>query len=161
MVNDDFWTLGFLEAQGSFAINIGFASNKTRNYITLRPVISFNSVDEDQMYLIKDNLKLEHNNVGNKAKLKKGTRAKILNVQNYEDIDKVIAFISDAGGFISERKQDKFIRFIEGYNLIKDINYLHDKWDDKIENLIEIKLSINNSKTKKEDIIKRIKEYIL
>lgn len=165
--NKEMWLIGLLEASSSFAINIGIRENKTNKFITLQPVVSMNTIDKDQIEIIQEILKIDSNSISKKQKTKNSSDTFILNIQNYEDIEKIFDLISNNDGFNSERKHDSFIYFKDAFEYIKEIGYRHISWKPEIELLIDKKLKINKRKSldkkrlTKEAWVKRIQEHLL
>jgi hypothetical protein len=105
------WCLGFFESQASFTVNIGLPKSKNRRYVDFKPYIVIANTDKYQVEYIKNLLDLNKSN-SNKKKKKKVSHNETfsLNIQNFEDIDKIIEILSK-DEFKSKIKQIRFDKF--------------------------------------------------
>lgn len=171
-IKDKYWCLGFFESQASFSVGIGFSKNKKKRYILFKPYIAIANTDLDQVEYIKKLLGLNYSNA-NKKKKKKESHNDVysLNVQNINDIDKIIQVLSDVK-FKSKIKQDRLDRFIVCYKHIKKIRHpahpsFHDEWSDEFREVIKEKLAINQFRSNidknrfdEKELEKQIKEHL-
>lgn len=161
------WVMGFLEANSSFAVNIGFKETKNLKSIVFKPYIVVAKIDPVQVSIIKNYIKLEFTKINIKTKSKKyHNDYHSLNIQNKKDIDKVIALIK-GNEFKSQIKQKAFDTFVDCYDTIKEVGNYHHEWLDNFTDIIEKKLSINENhsnikknKLTQEQWEKRIKKHL-
>jgi hypothetical protein len=161
------WIMGFLEANSSFAVNIGFKETKYKKSIIFKPYITIAKVDKEQVSYIQRFIKLEHANIRKKTKSKLYLNDYYsLNIQNNNDIDKVIELIKN-NEFKSKSKQESFDGFVDCYDLIKTNGKFHHKWLDDFSHIIEKKIAINkhraninSNRLSKQEWEKRIKNHL-
>jgi hypothetical protein len=140
----DNWLIGLFEGQISFSVNIGLSSTSSgkRKYVIFKPYITIVSVDYELSKFIKEYLDLE-TNIDIKFKKKEYfSDCYSINVQKFDDIDKIIQKIS-LHTFRSKMKNERFERFVDCYNDIKKIGHIHSKWNDEFKTIVKKKLLIN------------------
>lgn len=145
--NDRFWCLGFFESQASFTVNIGLPKTKYKRYLIFKPYIVIANTDEHQVNFIKKILGLDFSNASKKKK--KATHHNItysLNIQNFDDIDKILEVISGTK-FKSKKKQDRLIKFKLCYNNLKKYDKINLTWRPEFRELIKQKLDINKARS--------------
>ena len=140
-MNDD-WLTGFFEGQASFSVNIGLNKSKNKRYVVFKPYIVIASVDKYQVEHIINIFKLKSTVSKKKKKESYHSDYHSLNIQNFEDIEKILNKIKGFD-FISKIKRDKVEKFIDCYNDIVELGHIHSKWEDDFENIIDKKLIIN------------------
>lgn len=142
-----FWCLGFFESQASFSVNIGLPKSKNRRYVVFKSYICLVNTDSQQISFIKNLLGLDRSNQNPKKKLKKShNETHSLNIQNFNDIDKIIDVLSSKK-FVSKNKQERFDRFVDCYKHIKKVGHIHTEWKDEFDIIITKKLNINKSRS--------------
>lgn len=149
MMNDNeiHWCLGFFESQASFTVNIGLPKSKNRRYVVFKPYVVIANTDKHQVKYIQDLLELDKSRASKKKKKKEFHNETFsLNIQNFEDIDKILKVL-DSYKFKSNIKQIRLDKFKVCYTHIKEIGNIHQSWDDKFESVILEKLDINKKRS--------------
>ena len=136
------WLYGYLEANVSFGVYINLLESKKRKYCVLKPYIMIQSKDNDVIKFLQQSFNFVTNITRN---TKKASRIKILNairVQNFNDIDRVLAVLENHT-FISKERQAVYEQFVVAYKHIKKIGNIWKIWDEKIDIFIDTCLPLH------------------
>ena len=162
----DNWLCGFFEGQSSFAVNIGLNKSKNKRYVVFKPYIVVANSDKYQVNKLVKMLGINSSIGIKKKKEKYHNDYHSLNIQNFNDISKVVDRLKDYK-FVSKIKQQKFNRFVNCFEFIQSIGHIHSSWDDVFEEVIDKKLSINDirgnidsNRFNKNAWVLRIKEHL-
>lgn len=161
------WCLGFFESQASFTVNIGLPKTKNNRYVVFKPYVVIANTDSYQVGFIRQLLNLNSSKASKKKKKKEYHNETFsLNVQNFDDIDKILEVLSNHK-FKSKIKQRRLDKFKICYEHIKKIGHIHKKWDVEFEEVILEKLDINKFRSNidknrfnEEQWVKKIKEHL-
>ncbi len=125
-------------------------------YVVFKPFISINSNDKERIEGIIDKLNLNVNITKIKKSRKRLNPRYDIVVQDFDLIDE---FLEKVDGNLDK---EKLKTFKSAKEKIEKVGKISKKWDDDFEEIIELKLKINNSSkgfTKKE-WIKKIKVHL-
>lgn len=165
--NEIYWCLGFFEGQASFTVNIGLSKTKNRRYVVFKPYICVANTDSKQINFIKQFLDLKYSRASKKKKTESFHNETFsLNIQNFEDIDKILDAISSYE-FKSAIKKERLEKFKVCYTHIKEFGHIHQNWKDEFDIIISEKLEINKRRSNinknrfsAEQWSKKIKEHL-
>lgn len=161
--------VGYIEGRISFAVNIGLDKTKYQRYFRFKPYISIASSNEKYLQDIREYLELEKASVCEKKKKQSHHNITYsLNIQNNDDIDKLISFIRKNISNFSIQKRDKFLKFVSCFDDVKEFGETHKEWNDKFAETIFKKLEINKTRSNieasrfdAEQWVKKIKEHLV
>jgi len=138
------WLRGFFEANATFTIGINLLKSKNKRWVALKPAIILHSKDKSKLDAVNKELGFNINISASKAAIRSGNPTFSLNIQRWEDIDKVINDFKSTT-FRSITRKNSFNTFVEAYEAVKKIGYLHESWHDDMYRIIRLKRNINAS----------------
>lgn len=160
------WVLGYLEGRVNFSILINLLQSTNKKYIIFKPIVSIKNTSKKHLDIIKNELGLSllKNRVIQRESLKNLYE---LFIQDEDTVQKIINYIGEYE-FVSDKKQNSFTKFKEGFHKIIKLQgqverKSFNEWHFEFEELLDIKLSVNdtNSGFKKKKWIDKIKNHLL
>lgn len=141
--------ISFFETRASFAINIQLIGKHKTRYIIFKPYIRIACKDEELLELVDRSFEFEKTILSKNTPQKKTHRElPALNIQNFNDIQKIISFLNDNSKLmVSEDRFSIFRNFEEALKIILEEGHVHKQYHEFFEQIIELKLQINSCRS--------------
>jgi len=147
MVDLSSWVMGYLEVESTIGVYINLIEKPNgKRYVILKPYIHIQVKDDEVAQYIKSTLaKNTKISVGKHEYKKKVKLLNAIRIQNFDDIDRIIAIIAD-NKFVSSYRQMTYDRFLKAYERIKKIGATWKEWDPALDDFIDDCLPIQDNK---------------
>lgn len=154
----------FFESNASFAITINLLKTTNQKYVVFKPTISIASIDKETLVNFINKFAVGENIAKAKRTKSMANDLYIIKIQNFVDITKLLLRLKNHK-FVSKRRELTIQQFNDVFADLNSIGHVHKKWDNIFENIIDIKLKLNEkTRTRKgftkEEWISKIKSHL-